>query len=100
MHEENPLNPPLRKREIFGGGIDQARFSYSGHQVALGRSGRRQALRQFHLQLSQSSTLIPSHFFRPITNLPHGPGPVLALILISVYQTFFIPSNKTEGHTL
>jgi hypothetical protein len=54
----------------------------------LGRSGRRQALRQFHLQLSQSSTFIPSHFFNPITNRSHGPGPVFDFMLIPVYQTF------------
>lgn len=62
--------------------MHQPRFSYSGHQVAWGRSGLRQALRQFHLQLSQSRTFIPSHFLRLSLNLPNHPGPVLALILL------------------
>ncbi len=37
-------------------------LEYSSHQVALGRSGRRQALRQFHLQLSHRKIFLPMAF--------------------------------------
>jgi hypothetical protein len=37
--------------------------------MALGRSGRWQALRQFHLQLSQSNMFIPSIFLMLILAL-------------------------------
>ena len=70
------------------------RFSYSLHQVALGRSGLRQAPRQSHLQLSQRKTCIPSALLRRTTSLSLNPGPPAAVITL----LYFLSWRKDRSH--
>lgn len=64
----------------WGGDSYVPRFSYSGHHLALGRSGLWHALRQSHLQLSHREAFIPSVALMRSTNLSFQPGVRRALL--------------------